>query len=199
MMKITKSQLKQIIKEELLNYYYVLDVNKGQPTDDLKDIKKSYRKQAKQHHPDRGGDEKKMKSITDAGEVLLKDPDKKKNYDQQLYKDTIACKEQGRPGAAYCGINGIALSPDNLARFAEIAGIKKDEPAQTSGQSGSMDAFDALLKKKQAILGGIINRFNAAAARQDLKAMRNFLKLHQTVTTIDNIDDLSGYEQFIGK
>ena len=195
-MKITKSQLKQIIKEELLNYYYVLDVNKGQPTDDLKDIKKSYRKQAKQHHPDRGGDEKKMKGITDAGEVLLKDPDKKKNYDQQLYKDTIACKEQ-QPDAAYCGINGIALSQDNLARFAEIAG--KDEPAQTSGQSGSMDAFDALLKKKQAILGGIYNRFNAAVARQDLKAMRNFMKIHQMVSTIDNINDLSDYEQFIGK
>jgi len=43
--------------------------------------KKSFRRAAVEHHPDRGGDEAKFKEINEAYEVL-KDPDKRRRYDQ---------------------------------------------------------------------------------------------------------------------
>ncbi|NTU90132.1 MAG: DnaJ domain-containing protein [Actinobacteria bacterium] len=45
------------------------------------EIKKAFRKLARKHHPDTGGDEETFKKINEAYEVLS-DPEKKKNYDQ---------------------------------------------------------------------------------------------------------------------
>jgi len=47
----------------MIDPYTALGVKHG---DDLKDIKKAYKKLAQQHHPDRGGDEAKFKEITEA-------------------------------------------------------------------------------------------------------------------------------------
>ena len=67
---------------EKRDYYEVLGLEKGASDDD---IKKSYRKLAKQYHPDlHPGDkdcEEKFKEIGEAYEVLS-DPDKKAKYDQ---------------------------------------------------------------------------------------------------------------------
>lgn len=60
------------------DYYNILGVDKGATTDE---IKKAYRKQALEHHPDRGGDAEKFKTATEAYEVLS-DPQKKAQYDQ---------------------------------------------------------------------------------------------------------------------
>ncbi len=64
------------------DYYEVLDINKGASEDE---IKKAFRKLAKQYHPDvNQGDkasEAKFKEINEAYEVLS-DKDKKAKYDQ---------------------------------------------------------------------------------------------------------------------
>ncbi len=60
------------------DYYDILGVSKSASADE---IKKAFRRAAIEHHPDRGGDEKKFKEINEAYEVL-KDPEKRKRYDQ---------------------------------------------------------------------------------------------------------------------
>src|SRR3989338_9594818 len=61
------------------DYYNVLGVSRDASEDD---IKKSYRKLAHQHHPDKqGGDEKKFKEINEAYQVLS-NKEKRHQYDQ---------------------------------------------------------------------------------------------------------------------
>jgi len=60
------------------DYYEVLGIGKNASPDE---IKKAFRKLAIEQHPDRGGDEAKFKETNEAYEVL-KDPDKRKRYDQ---------------------------------------------------------------------------------------------------------------------
>src|ERR1700734_3997232 len=64
------------------DYYEVLNVPRGASADD---IKKSFRKLARQYHPDVAKDKKsaeeKFKEINEAYEVLS-DPEKRKKYDE---------------------------------------------------------------------------------------------------------------------
>ncbi len=60
-----------------MDYYSTLGINRNASQDE---IKKAYRKMAMQHHPDRGGDEKKFKQISEAYEILS-DPQKKQMVD----------------------------------------------------------------------------------------------------------------------
>lgn len=60
------------------NYYKTLGVSKNATADE---IKKAYRKMARENHPDAGGDEEKFKDINEAYEVLS-DEKKRKLYDQ---------------------------------------------------------------------------------------------------------------------
>jgi curved DNA-binding protein len=60
------------------DYYKILGVSRTANADE---IKKAYRKLARQHHPDAGGDEAKFKEINEAYEVLSDDK-KRQMYDQ---------------------------------------------------------------------------------------------------------------------
>ena len=60
-----------------MDYYSILGLQRGASD---ADIKKAYRGLAMKHHPDRGGDEKKFKEISQAYEFLT-DPDKKNMID----------------------------------------------------------------------------------------------------------------------
>ena len=60
-----------------MDYYKTLGVPKNATQDD---IKRAYRKLAKEHHPDRGGDQKLFQQINEAHDTL-KDPAKRQQYD----------------------------------------------------------------------------------------------------------------------
>lgn len=59
------------------NYYSILGIN---PSATEEEIKSSYRKLARKHHPDRGGDTSKFQEIQEAYSVLG-DPKKRREYD----------------------------------------------------------------------------------------------------------------------
>lgn len=64
-----------------MDYYNTLGVSRNTP---IEEIKKSYRKLAMQHHPDRtNGDDTKFKQINEAYDTLG-NPDKKRAYDMQF-------------------------------------------------------------------------------------------------------------------
>ena len=66
---------------EYKDYYKILGISKNASSDQ---IKKEYRKLARKYHPDVSKDpdaEKKFKEVAEAYEVL-KDPEKRKAYDQ---------------------------------------------------------------------------------------------------------------------
>ena len=62
-----------------MNYYSVLGVD---PTATSEQIKTAYRKLARQHHPDSGGDAEKFKQVTEAYDVL-KDAHKRAAFDHR--------------------------------------------------------------------------------------------------------------------
>ena len=58
--------------------YDVLGLDRSASQDD---VKKAYRKLAREHHPDKGGDPEKFKKVQEAYEVLS-DPQKRENFDK---------------------------------------------------------------------------------------------------------------------
>lgn len=60
------------------NYYDILGIKKDASADE---VKKAFRRLARKHHPDAGGDEEKFKEINEAYEVLS-DTEKRAQYDQ---------------------------------------------------------------------------------------------------------------------
>lgn len=79
------------------DYYKTLGVEKNASQED---IKKAFRKLAHQHHPDKGGDEKKFKEASEAYSVLS-DEKKRKEYDTY---------GSAGPGAGFSGANGFDFS-----------------------------------------------------------------------------------------
>ena len=84
------------------DYYEVLGVKKDASADE---IKKSFRKKAVQHHPDKGGDEAKFKEINEAYEVL-KDQQKRQRYDQFGHAGMGGASNGGGGGNPFDGFNG---------------------------------------------------------------------------------------------
>ncbi|MBI4708881.1 MAG: molecular chaperone DnaJ [Candidatus Portnoybacteria bacterium] len=80
------------------DYYEILGISKNASPDE---IKRAYRKLAHEHHPDKGGDEKKFKEINGAYQVLS-DPQKRAQYDQ--FGTTF---EQAQAGGGFSGFNGF--------------------------------------------------------------------------------------------
>lgn len=83
------------------DYYEVLGVGKNASPDE---IKKAFRRQAIQYHPDKeGGDETKFKEVNEAYEVL-KDPSKRQRYDQFGHAGVGGSSAAG--GDPFGGFNG---------------------------------------------------------------------------------------------
>jgi curved DNA-binding protein len=83
---------------DFVDYYKLLGVDKNASTED---IKKAYRKLAREHHPDLNPNDKeahkKFQQINEANEVLS-DPEKRKKYDQygKDWKHSEAFEKAGR-------------------------------------------------------------------------------------------------------
>lgn len=94
-----------------MNYYSTLNVAQN-ATDN--EIKKAYRRLAKQYHPDAGGDEAKFKEITEAYNVLS-DPDKRKMVDSG--QDPNATNDYN----FHSGFNGFGDLRDMFSHFHHYA------------------------------------------------------------------------------
>jgi curved DNA-binding protein len=143
---------------EYRDYYATLGVPR---TASQADIKKAFRKLARQHHPDvNKGDakaEQRFKEISEANEVLS-DPEKRKLYDQlgsnwQQYQQAGASGETGgAPYAGFAGFNpgaggGVRFeyrgNPEDLAGFSDFfrtffgGGIDMDDLGGAAGRGGT--------------------------------------------------------------
>ncbi|MFA6099664.1 MAG: molecular chaperone DnaJ [Patescibacteria group bacterium] len=107
------------------DYYKILGVEKGASEDD---IKKSFRRLAHEHHPDKGGDQAKFKDINEAYQILG-DKQKRTTYDQF----GSAAFEQGGPGpGGFNGANGFggfgqgqggfSVNMDDLGDLGDVLG-----------------------------------------------------------------------------
>jgi DnaJ-class molecular chaperone len=120
---------------EYRDYYATLGVPRNASQ---ADIKKAFRKLARQHHPDvNTGDaaaERRFKEISEANEVLS-DPEKRKLYDQlgsnwQAYQQAGTAGRGGRAGQPYGGFAGFpggggvrfeySGNPEDLAGFSDF-------------------------------------------------------------------------------
>ena len=133
------------------NYYNDLEVGKDATQDE---IKKSYRKLSKQHHPDKGGDEKKFAAISEAYEALS-NPAKRKEYDE-----TGTVKKKPNHLSYFCGLVSKLFVPmihhyrsesnvDIIKKFVEeMSTIKKN---MLNVILENQEKIDALEKSKEKI------------------------------------------------
>ncbi|MBP7741610.1 MAG: DnaJ domain-containing protein, partial [Candidatus Pacebacteria bacterium] len=94
------------------NYYETLGVDKKASKED---VKKAFRKLAQKHHPDKGGDEKKFKEITEAYSILS-DDNKRREYDS--YGQSFG----GGQGTG-AGAGGFGFDP---SQFGGAGGVEFD-------------------------------------------------------------------------
>ena len=115
------------------DYYATLGVSRDATTDE---IKKAFRKLARTHHPDAGGDEAKFKEINEAYEVLS--DDKKR----QLYDQYGTAKESEIP-AGWGNFSGSSVNVEdifsNFGSWSEILdSIRRGEGAFGGFDFGGM-------------------------------------------------------------
>ena len=121
---------------EYKDYYKVLGVDKNATPEQ---IKKAYRKLARQHHPDVNpndkGAEQKFKELNEANEVLS-DPEKRKKYDQ-FGADWQRYQQQPGGGAAAAASPAAASTGASTPR-AEAAATRFGEGEDFSDFFGSL-------------------------------------------------------------
>jgi molecular chaperone DnaJ len=95
------------------NYYDILGVKKDATSDE---IKKAFRRLARKHHPDTGGDEEKFKQVNEAYEALS-DSEKRAQYDQygQYFSG-------GAPGPGVPGGRNVHVNVGDLGDLGDIFG-----------------------------------------------------------------------------
>jgi len=131
---------------EIKDYYKILDVSKDASGDE---IKKSYRKVAMQHHPDRNPGnkeaEEKFKIASEAYEVL-RDPEKRQIYDRYGI--------EGLRGTGFTGFRGF---DDIFSSFGDIFedffGFGTTRRRKTAGRPGADLRYDMKVSFEEAAFG----------------------------------------------
>lgn len=136
------------------DYYNILGVNKDASADE---IKAAFRKQAHQHHPDKGGDEAKFKELNEAYQVLGNEQ-KRKQYDQ--FGSSF---QNGQAGGAYgqgggfggFDFSGSGIDMDDLfGGFGDIFGFGGGRSSsQRENNNGSNLEFVLEIDFKEAAFG----------------------------------------------
>lgn len=132
---------------EKRDYYEVLGVSKGASDDE---IKKAFRKLAKQYHPDLHPDDKeceaKFKEINEAYEVLS-DPDKKAKYDQFGHAGVDPNYGAGQGGGfgGFSGFGGFGDMDDILnSFFGGFGGGNRSSNPNAPRRGGDIEASIAI-------------------------------------------------------
>src|SRR4051794_10104299 len=124
---------------EYKDYYKILGVPK---TASQAEIKKAYRKLARQHHPDvKPGDKKAERTFKDLNEAhtVLADPDKRKKYD--MLGPNWESYSQAADGAARAGRGNPAGAGGPLGGFDFGRGGNVRYEFRTGGDAGDLGGF----------------------------------------------------------
>jgi molecular chaperone DnaJ len=136
------------------DYYEILGVPRSADADE---IKKAFRKQAHQHHPDKaGGDEAKFKELNEAYQVLS-NPQKRQQYDQygQTFEQAQA-NGQAPGGGPFGGFDfgSAGINMDDLGdMFGDVFGFGGRSRARRAPQSGNDVAVDVTIEFFEAAFG----------------------------------------------
>lgn len=104
-----------------MNYYNILGVSKTASQDE---IKKSYRKLASQHHPDKGGDKEKFQEIQ-AAYAVLSDEHKRTEYDNPVSQFNFGGRNSAGPPPEFSDIFSQAFGEN----FGELFGRGRGRPS----------------------------------------------------------------------
>ena len=139
---------------EYKDYYKTLGVSKGATA---ADIKKAYRKLARQHHPDvnkGAGAEKRFKEINEAHEVLS-DPEKRKRYDTLGPNWEQYARQGGGAGARDGGFQWVYTTPGSgSGGYGEEVGGFSDFFRTIFGDTGATAGEDPFGRRRARARAG---------------------------------------------
>jgi len=130
------------------NLYQILNVS-SQATEE--EIKKAYRKLAKENHPDAHPDDavraKKFKEVSEAYGILS-DPEKRKKYDRELHTAASVQGHSSRHNMSDIDFHNINKSFESFFGFnPETKEIKNEEKLKAkAGNKNPLDASDLFEK-----------------------------------------------------